>query len=112
MKGHQGGESPEYRRVTKSGLDMPTEILRDRSPDRNPETDTRDVQSGTGGLSHRNRRRCQWDLTSVLQYVRELLREMEQSVCVEREREGGGRARMRESGPEESFRDTGSSIRE
>lgn len=89
MKGHQGGESPEYRRVTKSGLDMPTEILRDRSPDRNPETDTRDVQSRTGGLSRRNRRRCQWDLTSVLQYVRERLREMEQSVCVERERAGG-----------------------
>ena len=89
MKGHQGGESPEYRRVTKSGLDMPTEILRDRSPDRNPETDTRDVQSRTGGLSRRNRRRCQWDLTSVLQYVRERLREMEQSVCVERERGRG-----------------------
>lgn len=89
MKRHQGGESPGYRRVTKSSLDMPTEILRDRSPDRNPETDTRDVQSGTGGLrtSHRNRRGCQWGLPSVLQYVRERLREMEQSVC---EREGAG----------------------
>ena len=82
--------------MTKSGLDVLTEILRDRSPDRNPETDTRDVQSGTGGLrtSHRNRRGCQWDLTSVLQYVRERLREMEQSVCVcvcvfVRERERG-----------------------
>ena len=100
QKGHQGGENPGYRHVTKSGLDVLTEILRDRSPDRNPETDTRDVQSGTGGLrtSHRNRRGCQWDLTSVLQYVRERLREMEQSVCVcvcvcererERERVGG-----------------------
>ena len=82
--------------MTKSGLDMPTEILRDRSPDRNPETDTWDVQTGTGGLktSHRNKRGCQWDLTSVLQYVRECLRKMEQSVCVcvcERERVGGER---------------------
>ena len=32
-------------------------------------------------------------------------------VCV-REREGWGRARMRESGPEGSFRDTGNNIRE
>lgn len=39
-----------------------------------------------------------WDLTSVLQYVRERL-EGDGAECVCRERERGGRARMRELWP-------------